>query len=249
MATQNTDTVSKFLLAAAASVAAWWMVQHAPQRVDPTPIVVPVPQPTPDPKPRRPRHQDVQAKVGGDAAPDGTPVQIDMPRELRMKNVGGRDGAGLCVFTSLNHSAIWQDIDVLKDFQKWMRSKPGGGYPQKVDAMIAQKCKEAGAPVPDYIQVEGKDLEILDLACKTGRMPGVTYGFSPSGRYGGSRISHMVNLAHADGKNYAVLDNNYIEDLEWLSKSEFQRAYGSDGGWSVIFLKPGPPPAPRNRKP
>lgn len=233
--------LKKVAIAALASVCAWFLVQHAPC---PAPIAPPIA--TPHKRPILPWKRE--AKVGGDAAPDGTPVQIDFPKELRMHNTGGRDGSGLCVFTSINHAALWQNVDVLKDFQHWMRSKPGGGYPSKVDRMIELKCKEAGVEKPDYIQVEGKDLELIDLACKTGRMPCVTYGFSPSGRYGGSRISHMINLVHADGKNYAALDNNYIQDLEWDTREEFSRAYSSDGGWTFVLLGTPPPPVPRNKK-
>jgi hypothetical protein len=58
----------------------------------------------------------------------------------------------------------------------------------------------------------------------------------------------MVNCVHADGKNYAVLDNNYPEQLEWLSEEEFRHAYTSDGGWTFVLLNPGPPPPPRNKK-
>jgi hypothetical protein len=80
-------------------------------------------------------------------------------------------------------------------------------------------------------------------------MPAVTYSFSPSGRYGGQRIAHMVSLVHADERWFCVLDNNYIgaDAYEWLSPQEFARTYAHGGqGWSVILLDPGPPPLPRN---
>jgi hypothetical protein len=53
----------------------------------------------------------------GRYAPDGTAVQLDLPDALHLRNSGGNDrtrynpagepgkGSGLCVFTSLNHSA------------------------------------------------------------------------------------------------------------------------------------------------
>jgi hypothetical protein len=190
-----------------------------------------------------------EAKVGGDVAPDGVPVQVDLPPDLRMHNTGGRDGAGLCVFTSINHAAIWQDIEALMDFQKWMKSKPGGGYPEKVAAMITRKCKELAVPEPRYIQVEGDDLEPIRVALKTGRMPCITYSFSPSGRYGGQRIAHMVNCVHDLNGYFGILDNNYPENIEWLNESEFKRTYsGAGGGWTIIFLDPGPPPPPRNKR-
>src|SRR5262245_53923587 len=69
---------------------------------------------------------------GGPLAPDGkTEVTCDIPVELRQKNTGGWDGAGLCVFTSIEHSARFQNERRLWDFQKNMRSERGGGYPEK----------------------------------------------------------------------------------------------------------------------
>src|SRR5688500_11763402 len=101
----------------------------------------------------------ITAKIGGPVAPDGqTEIACDLPAALHTRNVGGSDGAGLCVFTSIGHSARWQNVKVLEDFQAWMRRYPGGGYPQKVDAKIKQICAERGVPPPTYLQVEGRDL-------------------------------------------------------------------------------------------
>jgi hypothetical protein len=120
--------------------------------------------------------------------------------------------------------------------------------------MIAQICQEKGAPVPLYIQVEGGDLEVLQAACRTGRMPGVTYSYSPTGRYGGARISHMVSLVHADERHFVILDNNYPgsagheDTYEWLSPQEFHKTYtGGGGGWCVVLLEASPPPPPHNQ--
>jgi hypothetical protein len=201
------------------------------------------------PKGRLATPSRVEAKVGGDVAPDGVPVQVDLPQDLRLHNTGGRDGAGLCVFTSINHAALWQAIEPLLDFQKWMKAKPGGGYPEKVAAMITQKCKELAVPEPKYVQVEGSDLEPIRVALKTGRMPCITYSFSPSGRYGGRRIAHMVNCVHDVNGYFGILDNNYPDALEWLNETELKKSYGgAGGGWTIIFLEPGPPPPPHNKK-
>jgi hypothetical protein len=218
----------------------------------------PKPEPTKPNKPKLPRPgpwgtrgAPVGAKVGGPVAPDGTTeINCDLPGDLHLKNKGGSDGAGLCVFTSIAHSARWQNVPSLEDFRDWMTKHPGGGYPQKVTQMILRKCQETGVPEPAYVQVEGKDLEILKLACKTGRMPAVTYSYSPTGRYGGGRIAHMVSLPHADNAWFCVLDNNYpgVDAYEWMSPDEFQKTYSAGGnGWSVILLSPGPPPVPRNK--
>lgn len=241
-----------------------WFASACTRPVDktPPPSVPPIlkpddqgkkkPKPRPKPNVDSPDDADAgKASVGGPVAPDGTHVQLDMPKDLHLRNCGGSDGAGLCVFTSLSHSAMWQNIPLLMGFRDYMKRYPGGGYPSKVTSYINKIAKEKNLPVPEYIQVESNDLEILKLACRTGRMPGITYSFSPSGRYGGGRISHMVTLVHAgvgkSGEWWAILDNNYPGTLEWMNESEFRRTYtGGSRGWAVIFLSPGPPPAPKN---
>jgi hypothetical protein len=156
------------------------------------------------------------------------------------------------VFTSISHSARWQNVPLLEDFQGWMKKHPGGGYPEKVDEMITQIAREKNLPRPDYIQVEGEDIEILKAACKSGRMPGVTYTYSPTGRYNGQHIAHMVSLVHADDKHIAILDNNYPGDAcyEWMAPEEFKKVWCGNGknGWAVILLSPGPPLPPHNPK-
>lgn len=182
------------------------------------------------------------SKVGGRTSPDGTEaVQVDLPGTKHMKNVGGRDGAGLCVFTSINHAAYWQNVRDLYEFQKQMRSEPGGGYPQKVDAMLKKY-----APAVQYVQYSGSDPSIMKLALKTGRSVSVTYGYSP--RYGGG-VSHMVNLHHLTDKWACVLDNNFPGEnaYEWMDPDEFLKRWKMrGGGWAVILLAPPPPPIPVN---
>jgi hypothetical protein len=247
-------------------VGAAYFYLHSPEQTKAPAPKVPPPAPAPAPKPPPPQPKprpwgdkdaaSVEAIVSGRTHPDGTEIECDLPNQLHLRNKGGSDGAGLCVFTSIAHSARWQNVPLLEDFRDWMTRHPGGGYPSKVDAMIKRVAAERNQPVPDYIQVESNDLEVLKAACRSGRMPGVTYSVSPTGRYGGSRIAHMVSLVSAgvgqgpDGKGwYVILDNNYPGDnaYEWLSEKEFLRAYAGGGtGWAVILLSPPPPPLPRN---
>jgi hypothetical protein len=179
--------------------------------------------------------------VGGPTSPDGkTEVTCDLPVSERMKNTGGRDGAGLCVFTSIQNAARYQNELRLVNFQADMRKEVGGGYPAKVDTMISKYGK--GTP---YLQYEGKDPSILKAALATGRMPSVTYnGHDP--HYAGT-IAHMVNLIHLDEHWAVVLDNNFIgaDQLVWLTPDDFYRRWrGNGGGWSVVLLSPPPPPVP-----
>lgn len=223
----------------------------SPVKPSPKPLDPPRPKPRPwDERPaagRRLFGDFGKITVGGPVAPDGeTEVQVDFPVAQRTKNVGGSDGAGLCVFSSIGHAARWQNEHVLFDFQKWMRQHPGGGYPSKVDQMMERLCKEKGVPKPDYINYEGGDLAVLRAALESGRMPSVTYnGRDP--HYSGT-IAHMVNIVYLDDQWAAVLDNNFVGDQElvWLSPDEFKQRYtGGGGGWAVILLANAPPPPPK----
>lgn len=194
------------------------------------------------------------AREGGKVSPAGEEIHIDLPEELHRRNTSSR-GQGCCVFTSIHHASLWQRIPQLEEFPKWLQKHglTGGGYPGNVEERINKICKERGAQVPPYIQIFGAvedDLRILEAATKSGRLPTVTYGISPTpGRYRG-RIAHMVSLPHADLEKgeFCVLDNNFtgVAKYEWMNKAEFVRAYTSGGrsGWSVILLDHGPPPVP-----
>lgn len=198
------------------------------------------------------------AKVGGKIAPDGkTEIQIDLPDAQQKANIGSPPpkGPGCCVFRSIDHASRWANIPALNGMPEWMATHkpviPGGGDPSKVTQLVAQIAQERGLPVPDILQVESDDIEILKAATRSGRMPCITYNYSPTpGRYVG-RIAHMVNLEHADDSAFAVLDNNFVgeKNLQWLDPTTFKGVYtGGRGGkgWAVILIGPGPPPPPRN---
>lgn len=192
------------------------------------------------------RREPVGASVGGEKSPDGKVIaRCDLPDKFQRKNSVGINLMGLCVFASLRHAGHWQDDPLFQKMQDFMESKPGGGWPEKVDSMLAEASRKYGLPIPPYIQVEDDDLEILKLAIKCGYMPGITYGVSPTGRYGGRQIAHMVNLIHADENWFCVMDNNYIggQNYEWMTPAEFKRTYTTGGGgWCVILMTTPTPP-------
>lgn len=178
--------------------------------------------------------------IGGRISPDGTePIACDLPDGEHLKNAGGSDGSGLCVFTSVEHAARWQNDASALGFQGKMKREPGGGYPEKLDRMMKKHC-----PLTPFLQYTGNNPALLRAAIRSGRMPAVTYGFSP--RYQ-SRIAHMVNLVHFSEKWACVLDNNFpgSQKYEWMSPGEFQRRWiMGGGGWAVFLLSPPPPPIP-----
>lgn len=238
--------------------------QPAAPVIVPAPRIVPVPVPTPvyplrpypDPRaphPWRPWLQDFAAVVAGRTGPDGTELACDLPGSQQQKNIASK-GLGCCVFRATDHAARWQNVRALMGFPEWMVSKgiEGGGYPSKVDKLIPQIAKDRGLPAPEYLNAEGLDLDLLCAACASGRMPCVTYSKSPTGRYSGQRIAHMVNIVYANqqannGKGwFVVLDNNYIgeDNYEWMTTAEFTAAYKP--GWCLILLAPPPPMPPHN---
>ncbi|AMV28784.1 hypothetical protein VT84_30605 [Gemmata sp. SH-PL17] len=179
-------------------------------------------------------------------SPDGTAAVVDLPAARHIRNVGGSDGAGLCVFTSVQHAADWQNVRVLDGFREWMRRRPGGGWPEKLDDMLAKFAREKGVTLPPYIQHTGGDDSFLELALKTDRMPSVTYAGNDD-FYRGT-IAHMVNLAHMDANRAAIIDNNRPGVWVWMSRSEFlSRWRANSGGWAVVFLAEPPPPHPDAR--
>ena len=191
-------------------------------------------------------------EVGGPTH-DGVEVQVDMPLSLRKKNIGGSDGSGLCVFTSIQNAARVQHVTTLENFQHFMSTRPGGGYPEKVDAMIAACAKQRGVIPPRYLQYEGTDPTPIRLACKAGRMPCITYDGRDKVHYSG-HIEHMINCVYMDDKWACVLDNNFIGDdqLVWMTPAEFtSRWSGGQGrqGWMVLLLDPGAPPIPSSPVP
>ena len=204
-------------------------------------------------KPRKPRSPaPVGAAVGGKTSPDGREqLNCDLPGRFHQKNTGGSDGAGLCVYASARHAGRWQDDPVFDAIFDWMKRHPGGSYPQKFDQTIAQCAKELGLAPPVYIQIEENDLELLKKASENGLFIGSTYNYSPTGRYGGQRVSHMVSLPHFSDVWVAVLDNNYIgeDNYEWMSPDEYLKvAAGGRKLWAVILLAKSPPPPPKSKE-
>lgn len=193
--------------------------------------------------------ESIEAFVeSGGISPAGREVVCDLPEPLRLHNTGGMgprgpgSGSGLCVFTSINHAANYQNEALLFNLQKLMMNEPGGGYPEKVDAELKKF-----APGVEYLQYQGADPTFLEEVLKTGRMPCVTYcGRDP--RYG-KTIAHMVNLVYLDDKEACILDNNFEKKYLWMTRQEFLTRWTGNGGsgWVVALLAPPPPGPPRNR--
>lgn len=169
-----------------------------------------------------------------------------------MRNVGSKvDGAGLCVFTSMQHTFRYQGYDY-EDFRKWMESKPGGGYPEKVDRMIRQYCGEKGVPEPRYVHIVGVSdwdeiVEVLKAALQNGYLPCITWG-SDCTVYGNRPIAHMVNLIYLDDEWGAIIDNNRPDKILWVKRPDWDKFTRRGGFWAMIYLDNACPVAMREPK-
>lgn len=181
---------------------------------------------------------------------DGVSLAADLPGSQQFKNIGSKvDGAGMCVTSSIEMAALWAGLEQMRGFRNWCAQYPGGGYPQKVDQLLAKYFKQKNiTPIP-YLQYEGRSPQaLLSLISKTGRMACFTYGYSP--RYSG-RIAHMVCGPLYGDKYAVVLDNNFPGEnkYEWMTPAELVKRinYPSGSGWVFVWLPPSPPPSPRNK--
>lgn len=190
--------------------------------------------------------------LGGQVGPDGkTEVAIDLPLDQRMRNIGSRvDGLGMCVSTSITHSARWHNLRDWREFRDWCAKYPGGSYPSKTDKQVKQYAQEKGITCPEFLQYEGNDPAIIVAALKAGLCPAITYDGRDGVRYQG-HIEHMVNVVYLSRETNlaAIMDNNgKAEDLIWMSFDEFVERWTSKGrgGWVFLWLVPPPPPPPCN---
>lgn len=178
-------------------------------------------------------------------SPNGVPAQVDLPTSQHMRNTGGSDGAGLCVFTSVTVAARWQNLPEMEGFRAWAEKRPGGSLPDLLVADLKEYADEKGIKLPSYVQHVGGDAEFVRLVLSTRRMPAITYaGFDDFYGYNG-RIYHMVNALHADGKDGAILDNNHPGEWYWMDdKQLFERFVGRGGRRSDKPFRPFTPFTP-----
>lgn len=188
--------------------------------------------------------------VAGRISPDGVPIECDYPPDRMQENLKGTDGSGLCVWAAASWAMDWHGVSGGRDLLPWMTRKEGGGWPDKFDAMMKEYFREKNQPVPGYTQMTGSDTAFVLKALESGKLVCATYNHSPTGRYQGRRISHMVCVHHCDGERVAIGDNNYIGDnsYEWLPMEEWKKCFLGDNGkgWAIAFDPPGPPPVPHN---
>ncbi|MEZ6142323.1 MAG: hypothetical protein R3B84_17320 [Zavarzinella sp.] len=176
----------------------------------------------------------------GGPAHDGEEITCYFPTREHLRNDVGKDDLGLCVFTSLEMAGIWCGNQSLLGLRDFMKNHPGGGWPEKVDRYL--KIRDPQHTIRVLHHLDG-DAEFLQRALAARQYVCVTYE-GRDGIFYRSRVAHMVNLVHFSKRWAVIQDNNYPGKWLWMSPEDFlARWRGINGGWAMILLQPGPPPA------
>lgn len=169
---------------------------------------------------------------------DGVTAYCPIPVEMRKKNEGGTDGAGLCVIASQVTDSNWQQIgEVGATLWKTAKQRRGGYWPERLKELMAEL-----APEIPYQSYEGRDTTWMEHQLQSGIPIGVTYGTGRGYEY--QQIAHMVSLVHLDSEWGAVVDNNFPGFVAWMPRAEFDRRFvlGIGEGWAFYFDIPAPQP-------
>ena len=153
----------------------------------------------------------------------GERAAAPIPAEMHIRNEGGSDGAGLCVYASMVLAGAWQkvaDLAGLKQSSLWkyVKARPGGSYPEKLVRDV-QAVYGDTAHVANY---NGQDDSVLEKLTDDRKPFGVTFG---QGRnYGNAKIPHMVTAVHYRRGGWAcIIDNNFPGVYSWMPANELKR--------------------------
>lgn len=158
--------------------------------------------------------------------------------KFHIRNEGGSDGAGLCVYASVVMAGATQgvaDLATLKASALWRhaKSRPGGSYPEKLarDLNAVYPFEKYGEKWQQYT---GTDFEVLEKWSKEGRTVAST--MNTGGLYNYQPIHHMIDVIGFKRGGYAgVVDNNEPYIRRWMPAKEFERR-AIDGGTAWFFI-------------
>jgi len=177
---------------------------------------------------------DDRPVLGGIVSPDGQTHSVLWVDSIEWPHNIASAGLGCCSFRALDYCARLQDEPALVGLPEKMVHDhiPGGGYPEKVDRIIAKY-----APAAHYWNDTSGDVRILAAAWRSQRPVCIDYsGHDP--HYQGS-IAHCVTLIAYDPEHdwTAILDNNFprTDQIVWMSRRGLKQRWH---GWNYGLLKP-----------
>jgi ABC-type bacteriocin/lantibiotic exporter with double-glycine peptidase domain len=150
---------------------------------------------------------------------------VDLPPALRQSNWVGSQGQGSCVFASTISLLNWQNRPKTA---KWIRNNYGNG---SGPTDTAEKFDRIGLR---YAMTTTGDVKFLEWSMRTRRGCAVVVR-------GGS---HFVCLVSLDAKRAAIMDNNDVGNIKWVTREAFLSEWVASGGWSlaVVYSPPAPKP-------
>lgn len=164
----------------------------------------------------------------------GRQVAIRVPPEIRQKNTGGSDGAGLCVIASVTTAGRYQGVPGIDRLWEAAKQRPGGYYPEKLEALVGEILP--GEKFGSYV---GKDTKVVENLVRSGYVVGTTT--NTGAIYGGQPIHHMVDTVHLDESAAAIIDNNKPEVEIWTDRSTYdERFVDGEEGWAFVWSRSPP---------
>jgi hypothetical protein len=154
----------------------------------------------------------------------------NIPLAARQENWIGSNRQGSCVWATAVNLLQWQGNDRAA---ARIRMYGDGANLERLTTAFDQEGIR-------YATTETADVSFLERACETRRGAGVCVT--------DHRVLHCVALVGLT-ENYAIiLDNNEIEEFEWVPRPAFLKDWRASGGWAfVITGSPVPPIATKHR--
>jgi len=164
----------------------------------------------------------------------GQRVAIRVDPQIRQKNTGGSDGAGLCVIASATTAGRHEGVPGIDRLWEEAKKRPGGYYPEKLEKLVTEVLP--GEKFGSYV---GRDTKVVENLIRQGHVVGTTT--NTGSIYGGQRIHHMVDTVHLDGTSAAIVDNNKPEVEIWTDRSTYdERFVDGDEGWAFVWARARP---------
>lgn len=148
-----------------------------------------------------------------------------IPPPYRVKNMAGKqDGLGLNAIACLENAANYQGVESLYGLTDRQSRKCGGCYPSKLDKMLREEQSDGRSF--SYKQYDGQFLiERIETALGADKVPCASYKVGEKSRYGKEVLVSVHRRA-------CILDPNWIDKLEWINRSEFEKRIGN---WLVVL--------------
>lgn len=165
------------------------------------------------------------------APPAETPV-CNLPVQLRQQNWTGRLNQGSCVYASLVNHTRWLNLPTLAD--QIRQTRGDGEYAQRLmqylDTVQWRDADGRSRNGVEYRFTEKADPRFLDW-CSSERL-GCILWWKPS-----HCCTFVGWVRDQNGNQFAaILDNNYIQRIEYTPREQFIRLWAGYGGFALAVL-------------